>query len=180
MALLVFGLTVLLGVIVVSRSAGANSFGYPGNYAANNGTHEVYFSPYLDADLANDMELSMAYALNPHPDIYSYKTSTYRSINDVRAYNANYGNTGWYAAAGPCVGSTGGSGQGTYCKPRMTRYNNGYYPSAFNTQAERRHFTCHELGHTLGLFHDAGGCMSTSGVVYYFGDHNYDHLYFYN
>jgi len=159
--------------------ADANSFGYPGNYAANNGNHEIYFSIYLDSDLASDTQLSMTYALNPHPDIYSYLNRTYRSYNDVRVYDGTYG-TGWYAASGPCVGSEGGSGQGTYCKPRQVRYNRGTYPSAFNTQAERRHFSCHELGHTFGLFHDSGGCLSTSGVSYYFGSHNYDHLHFYD
>ncbi len=177
---LVAALVVAFLALGLRTPAAANSFGYPGNYAANNGNHEIYFSIYLDSDLASDTQLSMTYALNPHPDIYSYRTYTYRSINDVRVYDGNYGNTGWYAAAGPCVGSVGGSGQGTYCKPRQVRYNRGYYPSAFNTQAERRHFSCHELGHTLGLFHDSGGCMSSSGTSYYFGSHNYDHLYFYN
>ncbi len=176
---LLAALVTVLVAFGLRTPADANSFGYPGNYAANNGNHEIYFSIYLDSDLASDTQLSMTYALNPHPDIYSYLTRTYRSLNDVRVYDGTYG-TGWYAASGPCVGSEGGSGQGTYCKPRQVRYNRGTYPSAFNTQAERRHFSCHELGHTLGLFHDAGGCLSTSGVSYYFGSHNYDHLYFYD
>lgn len=109
--------SVLIVLFATIHPAGANSFGYPGNYAANNGNHEVYFSVYLDSDLVTDTQRSLDYALSPHPDIYEYRTTTYHSANDVRVYDGNYGNTGWYAASGPCVGSEGGSGTGTYCKP---------------------------------------------------------------
>ncbi len=177
---IVIALAVSAVVIGVGSVAVANPFGYPGNYAANNGNHEIYFSVHLDSDLATATELTMTHALNPHPAIHSYRIYVARSSNDVRVYDGNYGATGWYAAAGPCIGSPRGSGQGTYCKPRLVRYNRGQYPGAFDTEAERRHFACHELGHTLGLFHDPGGCMSSSGTSYYFGSHNYDHLYFYD
>lgn len=176
-------LLLVVGVVLsllLPGPASANSFGYPGNYAANNGVHEVYFSIYLDWDLNSSTRHSIDYAYDPHPDIEAYRTTAYRSANDVRVYDANYGATGWYAAA-PCPsGATiGGSGQGTWCKARLVQYNKGYYPTAFDTESERRHFACHELGHTLGLFHRSGCCMDTSGVDYYVGSHNNGHLEFY-
>lgn len=66
---LVAALVVAFLALGLRTPADANSFGYPGDYAANNGNHEVYSSIYLDSDLASDTQLSMTYALNAHPDI---------------------------------------------------------------------------------------------------------------
>ena len=76
-------------------------------------------------------------------------------------------------------GVTGGSGQGTWCKPRQVKYNNGFYPTAFDTVVEMRHFACHEIGHTLGLVHFGNGCMMTTGTIICLRDHNWNHQYFY-
>ncbi|MBU1225592.1 MAG: hypothetical protein KJ698_00070, partial [Actinobacteria bacterium] len=64
-----------------------------------------------------------------------------------------------------------------WCKPRYVKYDTGTHPSAFNTYQERRHFACHELGHTLGLFHrNSGYCLDVSGVSYTLSPHNQNHL----
>ncbi|GBE23073.1 hypothetical protein BMS3Bbin01_02454 [bacterium BMS3Bbin01] len=71
-----------------------------------------------------------------------------------RLPDGHYGATGWYAAAPCAAGATyGGSGTHTWCKPRLVKYNRSY-PEAFDTATERRWLACHELGHTLGLFHN--------------------------
>ena len=177
------GGVVLLALFLAVATASANDFGYPGNYAANNYNHEVYLSTTLDSDLGSSTDWVTENTYDPHAEIAGYITLTYRSANDARVYDGNYGDTGWYAAA-PCLsGATiGGSGQGTWCKPRTIRYNRGaggQYFDAFDTENERRHFACHELGHTLGLFHYTDGCMMESGVSYVVGTHNNNHLYFY-
>ena len=161
----------------------ANEFGGPGpgNYAANNGIHEVYRSIYLSVNMrtATDYVVTSVYDL--HSDVTAYVSATYSdTINDVQVYEGNYGNTDWYAGA-PCSpnASFGGSGDAEYCKPRYVRYNTGGHPGAFDTQDERRHFACHEMGHTLGLFHDSVGCVHDGGVSYSVGTHNWSHLYFY-
>lgn len=177
----VVSLSVALVAAVGVVPALGNDFGGPassGNHAANNGVHDVYLSVYLDDGLRVDTTWAVNYALNPHPEIVAYVNPSYVSANDVRAYS-NWYSFGHYAVS-PCpsYATTGGSGDAEWCKPREINYNIGRFPEAFDSIAERRHFACHELGHTLGLFHDAGGCMKTSGLVY-FGDHNTDHLDFY-
>lgn len=132
----------------------ANPFGYPGNYAVNNGTHAVYFYSSLDTDLADATQWSMDHNYTPVPRIYAYRTYAYASWNDVWVADGHYGATGWYAAAPCAAGATyGGSGTHTWCKPRLVKYNRSY-PEAFDTATERRWLACHELGHTLGLFHN--------------------------
>ena len=169
-------------VVITASPAVANQFGGPGtaNYAANNGTHVVWDA---SSGLADDLEDAVEYVLDDvysdHPDINAFDTSSYGNSNDVRVYDGNYGGS-WYASA-PCSASAsyGGSGDGEYCRPRLIRFNNGQHPTAFDTEAERRHFACHEVGHTLGLFHYGSGCMKTSGLSYSIGSHNYNHLDFY-
>lgn len=169
---------VLVVVLGISVPALGNDFGYPGNYAANNYIHEVYRSIYLTDPIRTDTGYVVNSVLDPLPDIVAYTWTTYSdTTNDAQVYEANYGDTGWYAAA-PCSpnASYGGSGTGTWCKPRYVKYNTGYYPTAFDTTAERRHFACHELGHTLGLYHYAGDCMDVQGVSYQYSTHNKNHL----
>ena len=180
----VLGLAFLLGATLVigAGPVGANQFGGPGtaNYAANNGTHQVWdASSSLSDDLEDAVEYVLDYKYSAHPDIYAYDTSSLGSTNDVRVFSGNYGEE-WYAAA-PCsaFATYGGSGDGEYCRPRLIKFNDGQHPTAFDSLAEQRHFACHEVGHTLGLFHRSGGCMHTSGLSYSIDSHNYDHLDFY-
>ena len=50
----VLAMVLVAGVVLGTFGiALANPFGYPGNYAANNGTHAVYFYSSLDTDLAD-------------------------------------------------------------------------------------------------------------------------------
>ncbi|MBU1493516.1 MAG: hypothetical protein KJ956_06075 [Actinobacteria bacterium] len=171
----------LAAVLVLGTAVPAlgNDFGYPGNHAANNGVHEVYRSIYLTYNISNDTGYVVSYVLNPLPDITAYTTTTYSNyVNDVQVYEGTYGDLGGYAAA-PCspYARYGGSGTGTWCKPRYVKYDTGTHPSAFNTYQERRHFACHELGHTLGLFHrNSGYCLDVSGVSYTLSPHNQNHL----
>src|SRR3972149_2114694 len=120
------GAGVRLALFLAVATASANDFGYPGNYAANNYNHEEHLSTTLDSDLGSSTDWVTENTYDPHAEIAGYITLTYRSANDARVYDVNYGDTGWYAAA-PCLsGATiGGSGQGTWCKPRTIRYNRG-------------------------------------------------------
>lgn len=178
------GMAFAIGVTiaVTAGPVSANSFGGPGpaNYAANNGSHNVWDGHSgLDDDLEDAVEFVLDHRYSDHPEVTAYDTSKYGSANDVRVYDGHYGES-WYAAA-PCSSSAkyGGSGDGEYCRPRLIKFNNNQYPDAYDTVAERRHFACHEVGHTLGLFHHSSGCMKTSGTSYSIGNHNYNHLDFY-
>ena len=183
----VLGLTFVLGavltVVITASPSAANKFGGPGtdgNHAANNGVHVVWDA---SSGLADDLEDAVEYVLDnvfsDHPDITAFDTSSYGGSNDVRVYDGNYGES-WYASA-PCSASAsyGGSGDGEYCRPRLIRFNNGQHPTAFDELPEQRHFACHEVGHTLGLFHYPSACMKTSGLSYSLSSHNYNHLDFY-
>ena len=41
-------------------------------------------------------------------------------------------------------------------RQRLIKFNDGQHPDADNSLAEQRHFACHGVGHTPGLFHHSG------------------------
>ncbi len=179
---------ILIGILLLASGvlasappevAKANDFGYPGNYMANNAIHYLYYYSSLDPSLESDTDWVLDNKYGTHPDITTGEYASWSTTNDVWVMDGNYGNSGWYAAS-PCYsGATyGGSGTWRWCYPRMIKYNNGYHPHAFNTQAERRHYACHEIGHTLGLFHPYH-CMNTSGTSYTVSSHDNAHLNYY-
>ncbi|MGX7669891.1 matrixin family metalloprotease [Plantactinospora sp. DSM 117369] len=85
-------------------------------------------------------------------------------LPDVRVWDEPYGPNeilGWVECPTDNTG-TGGSGAARWCRGQILRLNSTY-AADFDTEAERRRITCHELGHTVGLRHSASTatCMYT-------------------
>lgn len=176
--------TALAVVLVVATATPvlSNPFGGPydedGNYAADNGTLLVYLTITLDDEMEDATEWALDNQYDPLSTIIIAMVTSI-SGSEVRVYQANYGNSGWVAAA-PCVApkNTGGSGDGEWCEPRNVRFNRGYYPDYYDTRLERRFLACHELGHTLGLHHLSSDCMAVpaDGPKSFLGSHNVTHI----
>lgn len=173
----------VIAAIAIGGSIAGHLFGSPTS-ASNWGSSNCGSNPYLSYCVADDryfyvylaglnrsdIRTENAFILDDQLDnrtdmIASVVTgSTY----DVRAWDNNYGDTGyWGATYCPSGAAQGGTDPLRWCKPQYIRYN-VYYSYKYDSVQERRAIACHELGHTAGLRHHPNqgvSCMYDPVVI---------------
>lgn len=125
---------------------------------------------------------------NDTTDLHAYRDES-DPYADVRVWDYNYGNNGYYAWIDCPSDNTGTSGShpNRTCRGQAARFNTWYYfnASVYDTEYSRQSLACHELGHTVGLRHlatnptDARTCMYTyvgSDPYRFLGTHSRNHV----
>jgi len=91
---------------------------------------------------------------------------------DVKVYDTDYGQNGvagWVDCPADAPQGINGWGH-RWCKGQTLKYNlSPVYSAYWNDAASRAHTACHEMGHTVGLFHfqNTGSCMHGDWYYYY-------------
>ena len=118
---------------------------------ANNGTHTVYKSQFLSANMVAATNHGITQANNlTYVSAYDVGTSN----ADVTVSQGHYGNSGWWAYTRCVSGSAyGGADPYRWCRPQEIRYNMTHPSGWYNTAQGREAVACHEMGHSLGLRH---------------------------
>jgi hypothetical protein len=138
--------------------------------AANNANpHNVYMVFLNDPELVTETQLTMSEDYNPSSVIQTYVVTSL-GTEDVRVYNGDYGTMNGARAWTTCEEFSQHGLVGTFrewCKPQLLFYNRGHYPLDYNNINERRHITCHDIGHTHGLRHTSGtsSCMYNGDFI---------------
>ena len=146
---------------------------------ANNKWHAVRFyslgNQWPGIDDATEWAVDNEY--DP-TDLSAYVTST-DSYPDVRVWDWNYGDNGllgWVDCPEDNTG-TGGAGSTRWCRGQILRYNGWFDGTSYDTLSWRRSVACHELGHTVGLRHAVGDCMTTGATPHTFlSSHSEGHI----
>lgn len=129
---------------------------------ANNNFHWVWISTSLPNSLESALENSLANDFDVVAGITAESVASYDSTTDVHAFNYTSAPTSWTAME-TCAGfaTFGGSGIRRWCKPHLLYMNTGFHWNDLDDPNERKHYACHELGHTLGLRHTSStsSCM---------------------
>jgi hypothetical protein len=130
---------------------------------------------FIDTTLIKNEVLDTAY------DDYDYKSSQINvaivataGAEDVRMFDGQYGTLNGARAWTTCAQGAATGNNGTFrmwCDPQLIFFNNGTYPLDWNSDAERRHHTCQEVGHTFGLRHrnSTSTCMYNVGLDFTIG-----------
>ncbi len=121
---------------------------------ANNGTQLVLMSN-LQARQLNATRWVMTNVFNPVADVNTIETT---SQADLIVEDGTYAGMNYWAWT-QCNPSAvyGGSDPDRYCYPQVLKYNNGLYPTHFDSDLNARSIACHEFGHSMGLRHSANG-----------------------
>lgn len=121
----------------------------------DNAVHRIYIDPSVPDALADSMRTVMA-GVYPGASVAMVEQRQITATTDVIVYAADYGANG---AAGwvycPQNARQGVNAHGDrWCRHQELHFNlNARYASFFADDASRRHLSCHELGHTVGLRH---------------------------
>jgi hypothetical protein len=108
-----------------------------------------YFN--LTSDVAYAVEDTSHYVFRDRTDLEMYRTLSAGSNVDAWLYDGNYGSGYWGVTFCPSGALQGGTNPNRWCQGFTVRFNNGYYPTRWDSVFERDVLTCHELGHTTGL-----------------------------
>jgi hypothetical protein len=160
---------------------------YPGSECtANNSVHSVYLPTTMHPNLRNALVNSLQDDYDPLPDVWAYEDTSPDSLTDVLVYyftedasiDIAFTTCSEFAST-----SLYGIRYHMSCTPQHIVFQT--YPKATTCWGDkycRRHYACHELGHTLGLQHTSDinnpdSCMSYSptdpGVL---RNHDEEHL----
>jgi hypothetical protein len=121
----------------------------------NDSLHFVYIDQSVPRGIAAAIRRTMALDYEP-THLRMRVQARITPLTDVVAYAADYGENG---AAGwvfcPAEAPHGTNAQGDrWCQRQELHFNlNSRYASYFADRASRDYMACHELGHTLGLWH---------------------------
>jgi hypothetical protein len=152
----------------------ANDFGSDNNnWFYNEGNFQRYwYASSLNADWKTASNWSRNNNVNP-TDMYG-ETRSAHDNSDVASYVQDLGE-GEPPGETECIDSSGSTPW--ICYHWHVRYNT-YYASSFDTLEEKKRFTCHEFGHTPGLFHGStsGSCMNSPVTSKYFSSHDIAHV----
>ena len=155
-------LALVLAVLQITAPAHATNWGSTACAGApvncislgNNAYHVINWVG--DQDIAG-LQASHAWArdnvYNP-TDMVVY-TDGGDPLPDVLAQDEPYGANGLvgWVECPPNATEVGGSHPSRTCRGQYLRYNATYAATDFATETGRRHITCHEMGHTVGLRH---------------------------
>lgn len=120
---------------------------------ANNRDHKVVVASLSRADIRTETVFILDDQFDNRTDLIAYVVTGTDGPYDVRFWNGNYGDTGYWGATFCPSGSTqGGTDPSRWCYPQYVRYNTTY-SHKFDSIQERRAIACHEIGHTVGLRH---------------------------
>jgi hypothetical protein len=164
--------TILFALLL--GSAWANNFGFNGSGAwyAEDRDHQFFYGDSIGPEWENAADFTRIYRLNP-----TAINTTQWSVHDgkdvhfmVGAYDV------WWIGLTNCD-IPGYSGECLHFHVRMDTTDSGH----MDTLAEKRHLTCHEFGHSVGLHHypddnpDPGSCMKESWIGWY-SNHDEYHI----
>lgn len=154
------GIAIALALVVASwpsvsyasnfGSACAVSNGVPNCISLGNSSLHHYWFGNVETDQRNAMNW-IAGSVYSATDLTSIQSA--HSNTDVKIFDNTYGANGiwgWVDCGSTCE-KTGTHPNRTGFKQDL-RFNLSY-PTAFDTQFERRYMACHEFGHTVGLRH---------------------------
>ena len=120
------------------------------NCVARDRLHYLWYDT-LTPQMAVASDDTARYVFRERTQLEMSRTATYGTHVDVNVYDGNYGSGYWGVTFCPQYSSQGGTNPYRWCRPFVVRFNNGYYPSKFDSVFERDVIACHELGHTTGL-----------------------------
>lgn len=170
--------------VVIPLAAFVVAFGGSVAYATNFGSTAAGGSPVNQVSLANNKHHRVDFfdtttrignitqwALNNQFPRFDF---TWQFVDgndyDVRVADSNFGDNGVIGWVNCPAGATEtGSNPNRRCYGQRLNYNlyNGY-EGQWDTQFGGRNMACHELGHTVGLRHEAAGdnpsCMKTDAT----------------
>jgi hypothetical protein len=153
-------------VVVMATPAWGNAFGDPWN---ESNFQRYWYEAAFGTQWRSSMNWVRTNDINP-THMYT-ETRANHDDSDVAVY--------WESLAGTIVGdATCIDPSGTVCRHWHVRFNSNLAPY---TETERRHISCHEFGHTLGLHHypdsnpNPGSCMKESYLTTY-AQHDVNHI----
>lgn len=133
---------------------------------ANTDVHYVYIAPPMHPQLKTALQNSIQQDYDDLPQVYAQEVTSPNSSTDVWVFYANEDpllpKAYTYCAEFPQIGLNNVRYH-MWCQPQYIAYqNNNGGNNCWNDGPCRRHYACHELGHTLGLQHtgSSASCMS--------------------
>lgn len=130
--------------------------------------HAVYITASVSSIMGVKIRDVMRVVYDP-TDLRMYQTTEFvLERNDVRVYEANYGDSRYVGRVSCDISaSTSYGAHPTYgCIPVRVRFNE-FYADVYDTDPERWAIACEELGHTVALRHGPdhiGSCVTRRGV----------------
>jgi hypothetical protein len=135
---------------------------------ANTNLHYMYISSPMHSQLRTALENSLAHDFGALPEVGTVLETSPSSVTDVWVFYSNEDPTlpvaFTYCAESPAVGWNHVRYH-MWCQPQYIVFQNTTDGNGcWNYGPCRRHYACHEIGHTLGLQHTSGStsCMSYS------------------
>lgn len=163
-------LVLMAGSVAYAPPAGANGFGPPCCYHADNANH-TYYNNQLTQGVADRMDYAMGTRLES-TDMTTDKFQSFNGDTDIVAYDTYYGTDASHQWWGLYTCEATVASDPTKCNQAYLRFN-----LSWGTPTTA--VTCHEVGHSVGLDHSSlsTSCMQpVAGTANDFDTHDRSHI----